>query len=108
MFYFFPVGVAHAEAAAASAGPSAIVSLLPLILLFVIFYFLLIRPQQKKVKEHKNMLGMIQKGDTTVTTGGIHGRITSVGEETVTMEVADNVRIKVSKEAVAQRKPQDG
>lgn len=78
----------------------------PLIILFVIFYFLLIRPQQKRAKEHKVMLSQVQKGDNVVTTGGIHGRVTSVNEDTISVEVAENVKIKISKEAIAARKSQ--
>ncbi|MBZ0220766.1 MAG: preprotein translocase subunit YajC [Candidatus Methylomirabilis sp.] len=81
-------------------------SIAPLIILFVIFYFLLIRPQQKRAKEHKQMISALQKGDSVITSGGIHGRITAVNEDTVTVEVSEGVRIKVSKEAVTVRKPQ--
>ncbi len=89
-----------------SPGMSGLLNIAPLILLFVVFYFLLIRPQQKRAKEHKEMLQNIQKGDNVVTTGGIHGKVTSVAEDTITVEIADNVRIKVSKEAISIRKPQ--
>ncbi|MBI5587190.1 MAG: preprotein translocase subunit YajC [Deltaproteobacteria bacterium] len=78
----------------------------PLIILFVIFYFLLIRPQQKRAKEHKAMLSQVQKGDNIITTGGIHGRVTSVNEDTISVEVAENVKIKISKEAITARKQQ--
>jgi preprotein translocase subunit YajC len=96
--------VAYAQEAAPSASPIA--SLMPLILLFVIFYFLLIRPQQKKAKEHRAMVTKLAKGDNVVTTGGLHGRITSVSEDSVTMEVAENVRVKITRDAVAVRKSQ--
>ncbi len=104
MYYIFPVAVAYAEQAS-SPGASGIASILPLLILFAIFYFLLIRPQRNKMKEHKEMIGKLSQGDNVITNGGIHGRITSVGEETVTMEVADNVKVKVSKEAVTSRQP---
>ncbi|MBI1910992.1 MAG: preprotein translocase subunit YajC [Deltaproteobacteria bacterium] len=81
-------------------------SIAPLVILFVIFYFLLIRPQQKKAKEHKQMLSGIQKGDSVITNGGIHGRVVSVNEETITVEIADNVKVKFAKDAIAMRKPQ--
>jgi len=81
-------------------------SIAPLIILFVIFYFLLIRPQQKRAKEHKQMISAIQKGDQVVTTGGMHGRVASVNEDTVSVEVAEGVKVKVSKEAISVRKPQ--
>jgi preprotein translocase subunit YajC len=68
--------------------------------IFVIFYFLLIRPQQKKQKELKSMLDSIAYGDTIVTTGGIHGRVTGLSESVITLEIADKVRIKISRGAV--------
>lgn len=78
----------------------------PLIILFVIFYFLLIRPQQKRAKEHKEMLSKVAKGDNVITTGGIHGRVTSVNEDTLTVEIAENTRIKISKDSITARKAQ--
>ncbi|MDY6903750.1 MAG: preprotein translocase subunit YajC [Thermodesulfobacteriota bacterium] len=75
--------------------------LVPLILIFVIFYFLLIRPQQKKTKEHQEMVNNLKKGDPVITNGGIHGRLTAVDDATVTVEVADRVRIKVSRQSIA-------
>ena len=68
--------------------------------IFVIFYFLLIRPQQKKQKELKAMLESLAYGDTVVTTGGIHGRVTGLSETVITLEIADKVRIKVSRAAI--------
>ena len=68
--------------------------------IFVIFYFLLIRPQQKKQKELKAMLDSLAYGDTVVTTGGIHGRVTGLSEAIITLEIADKVRIKVSRAAI--------
>jgi preprotein translocase subunit YajC len=76
-------------------------SLLPLILIFVIFYFLLIRPQQKKAKEQKNMIDNLKKGDKIVTSGGIYGVIEAVGSNTVTLKVGENVKIKLGKPYVA-------
>ena len=76
-------------------------SLLPLILIFVIFYFLLIRPQQKKAKEQKNMIDNLKKGDKIVTSGGIFGVIEAVGTNTVTLKVGENVKIKLGKPYVA-------
>ncbi len=72
----------------------------PLILMgamFAIFYFLLIRPQQKKNKEHRQMLSNLRKGDRIVTSGGIHGRITGMDEHTLTVQIAEKVRVKVSR-----------
>jgi len=76
-------------------------SFIPLILMFVIFYFLLIRPQQKKSKEHREMISNIKKGDRVVTSGGIHGEVTHVGETTMTLKIADKVRIKLARGNVA-------
>ena len=79
-------------------------SLQPLILMgamFAIFYFLLIRPQQKKNKEHRQMLSNLRKGDRVVTSGGIHGRITGMDENTLTVEIAEKVRVKVTRGNVA-------
>ncbi|HBG46898.1 MAG TPA: preprotein translocase subunit YajC [Deltaproteobacteria bacterium] len=81
-------------------------SIAPLIILFVIFYFLLIRPQQKRAKEHRQMMAAVQKGDNIVTSSGIHGKVVTVNEDTVMVEIADGVKIKMSKESVAVRKPQ--
>jgi preprotein translocase subunit YajC len=72
-----------------------LISLMPLVLMFVIFYFLLIRPQQKKTKEHREMVNTLKKGDRVITSGGIYGRITSLDDTTLTLEIADKVRIKI-------------
>jgi len=74
---------------------------IPLILMFGIFYFLLIRPQQKKAKQHQEMINALKKGDKVITSGGIHGRITAVNDTTITLEIADKVRIKVARGNVA-------
>lgn len=84
--------------AAAGGGLGAFV---PIILMFVIFYFLLIRPQQKKAKEHQEMITNLKKGDRVITSGGIHGQITSLDETTVTIEIAEKVRIKVTRGTLA-------
>ncbi len=73
----------------------------PLILMFAIFYFLLIRPQQKKSKQHKALLSSIKKGDRIVTSGGLHGVITGVDTDVVTMEIAPKIRVKVSRGSVS-------
>ena len=77
-------------------------SLIPIILMFVIFYFLLIRPQQKKSKEHREMINRLKKGDRIITSGGLHGRVTAVSETTMTVEIADKVRVKVARGNVGQ------
>ena len=68
--------------------------------IFVIFYFLMIRPQQKKQKDLKTMLDKLAYGDAVVTTGGIHGRVTGLSDSVITLEIADKVRIKVSRGAI--------
>ncbi len=105
MLFLSPVAVAFAQGGAAK-GPSGIMSIAPLIVLFVIFYFLLIRPQQKKAKAHKEMLTQVAQGDNIITTGGIHARVTAVSDETLTIEISNNVRVKISKTAVSVRKAQ--
>lgn len=88
--------------AAGGQGAGGFASLIPIILMFVIFYFLLIRPQQKKSKEHREMISHLKKGDRIVTTGGLHGRVTATGEQTMTVEIADKVRVKISRGSVSQ------
>lgn len=73
----------------------------PLILMFAIFYFLLIRPQQKKAKHHKQLLASIKKGDRVVSSGGLHGVVTGITDEVVTMEIAPKIRVKVSRNSIA-------
>jgi preprotein translocase subunit YajC len=74
---------------------------IPLILMFAIFYFLLIRPQQKKAKQHREMIASLKKGDRVVSSGGLHGVITGISDDVVTMEIAPKVRVKVSRGSVA-------
>ena len=74
-----------------------ILSLLPLVIIFFIFYFLLIRPQQKKAREHKKFLDALEKGQEVMTAGGIIGKITGLTDKVITLEVADNIKIKVSR-----------
>ncbi|MDI6850494.1 MAG: preprotein translocase subunit YajC [bacterium] len=81
-------------------GGSFLVSLLPLILIFVIFYLLLILPQSRYEKKRKEMLASLRKGDRVVTTGGIIGTIQKIDENVITLKVADNVNIKIEKQAV--------
>jgi len=83
-------------------GPSALTSFLPIILIFAVMYFLMIRPQQKKQKEHQSMLQAIQKGDKVQTNGGIIGTVTGQDQETLTVEIAPQVRVKVGRSFVAR------
>lgn len=92
------VSDAYAQAGGQQSDP--IMSFLPLIFLIIVFYFLLIRPQQKRQKEHKQMTEALSKGDEAVTRGGIAGKITKVGENFLEMEVAENTVIKVQRAAI--------
>ncbi len=91
--------------AAPAAEPNAWAGLLPMVILFVVFYFLLIRPQQKKAKEHTRMVEELSKGDEVVTAGGILGKIRKVGENFIDLEVANNVTLTVQKQHVSQLMP---
>ena len=94
------IGTAFAQTAGASAqGGESLMGMLPIILMFVILYFLMIRPQMKKAKEHRAMVDALQKGDEVVAVG-ILGRISKVSDNFVTLEVAPNVAIQVQKSAV--------
>ncbi len=83
----------------------ALTSFLPLIVIFVIFYFLLIRPQSKKAKEHKQMVEALAKGDEVVTNGGILGKIVKIGDNFVALEVAEGMQVKVQRSAVSTLMP---
>jgi preprotein translocase subunit YajC len=91
------------QGGAGQGGAGGISSFIPLILMFVIFYFLLIRPQQKRTKEHRQMISDLKKGDRIVTSGGIHGRITGLDDQTLTVEIADKVRVKVTRSNVGAK-----
>ena len=96
------MNIAYAMGNQAASGSSGqIMAFLPLILLFAVFYFLLIRPQQKRAKTHKQFIENLKKGDRVVTSGGMYGTITGVTDDSVTVEVAEKVRIRILKSAVA-------
>ena len=99
------IGIAYAmgQGGGAGGGAGGFSGFIPLILMFVIFYFLLIRPQQKKTKEHRQMISDLKKGDRIITSGGLHGRITGLDESTLTVEIADKVRVKVARGNVGAR-----
>jgi preprotein translocase subunit YajC len=100
------VSDAHAvDPAPAGGAAGGFMSFLPLIIIFVIFYFLLIRPQSKRAKEHREMVAKLAKGDEVVAGGGILGRVTDVSESFITVEIADGVAIKVQRHAVTQVLP---
>jgi len=95
-------GIAWAQGAGgAGAGPGPLVNLMPIALMFVILYFLMIRPQQKRAREHETMVQNLKRGDDVVTTGGIHGRIQSIADKILTVEIAPNVRIRLDRDQVA-------
>ena len=87
--------------AADSAPEGSLTQLIPLVLIMVIFYFLLIRPQQKRAKEHRGMVEALKKGDKVLTNGGVYGKVMDVKENILTVEIADGVRIKMQRDAVA-------
>lgn len=98
------ISAAHAQDAATAMGePSMTSGLLPLLLIFVVFYFLLIRPQQKKFKQHQEMVNAVAKGDKIVTSGGIVGTVTKVEEDKdlAHVEIADGVKVKVVRSTIA-------
>jgi preprotein translocase subunit YajC len=102
---------AYAQAAGAAQGGSttgAIVSLLPLVLIFVVFYFLMIRPQQTRMKALQQALGAVKKNDTVVTAGGLIGKVTKVDESEVEIELAKDVRVRAVKATLAEVRPLGG
>ena len=95
------IDFAYAMTGGSGAQGGGLGAFVPLILMFAIFYFLLIRPQQKKAKLHKAMLSAVKKGDRVVSSGGLHGVITGLTDDVVTMEIAPKVRVKVSRGSIA-------
>lgn len=85
-----------------SGQPSPFLQFLPLILLFFVFYFMIIRPQQKKQKDHADLLSKLDKNDEVVTVGGVHATVVSVGDKTVILRIADNVKIEIEKGSITQ------
>ncbi len=94
----FAMGASGGGAAGQAGG---LAGFLPIIILFAIFYFLLIRPQQKKAKEHRDMIGNLKKGTRIITSGGIYGTIISIDDTTIGLEIAEKVKIKISRGNVA-------
>ena len=97
--------IQNAWAQSADSQQPGFAGFLPLIILFVVFYLFLIRPQMKKQKEHSKMVRSLTKGDEAVTNGGLLGRITEVGSNFVKLEVSDNMEVKVQKHAISQVMP---
>jgi preprotein translocase subunit YajC len=97
----FAMAGAPGGAGGADGGMAAFQQFIPLIFMFAIFYFLLIRPQKKKSLEHKAMLESIKKGDNVITAGGVHGTVYAVDNDLVLLDVANNVNIKITKGYIA-------
>jgi preprotein translocase subunit YajC len=104
------ISTAYAQAAGGAPGGFDIVSLMPLVLIFVVFYFLLIRPQQKKAKQHRDMVDALKKGDQVVTAGGILGRVAKVepAENLVMVEIAQGVQVRVARHTISDIVPKPG
>ena len=98
------MNIAHAMGnmggGAGQGGSGQLMAFLPLILLFIVFYFLLIRPQQKKAKTQKQFLENLKKGEEVVTSGGLYGKITGITNDTITLEIAEKIRVKVLKSSI--------
>ena len=97
----FNIAYAMGQGGTGGEGAGGFAGFIPLILMFVIFYFLLIRHKKKRTKEHRAMVSNLKKGDRIVTSGGIHGRITGMDDQTLTVEIADKVRVKVARANVS-------
>jgi preprotein translocase subunit YajC len=97
----FFIANAYAQAAAPGPAPNPLLSFLPLLILFGVFYFMLIRPQMKRAKEQRAMIAALAKGDEVLTNGGLLGRIEDIAEQFVTLEVAPNVVVKLQKQAIS-------
>jgi preprotein translocase subunit YajC len=94
-------GIAYAAQAPSGAG--GLSAFMPIVILFVIFYFILIRPQQKRAKEHQSTLEALKPGDTVITNGGIYGTVIKIDDHVVTLQCSDKVRIKVVKKAISSK-----
>ncbi|HSV70293.1 MAG TPA: preprotein translocase subunit YajC [Methylibium sp.] len=102
---FISEAFAQTAPAAASGGESSLLTMLPLLLMFVVLYFIMIRPQMKRQKEHKAMIDALAKGDEIVTAGGVVGRVAKLGESYVDVEVAKGIELQVQRTAVVQVLP---
>jgi len=97
--------ISPAYAQQAAQQPNVLMQFLPLVFLVVLFYFMLIRPQMKRSREHRDMLGKLAKGDEVITSGGLTGVVRDLGENFITVEIADNVAVKMQKSAIASVLP---
>ncbi len=95
------ISLAHAQTAGAAADPTGgLMGILPMVLMFVVLWFIMIRPQMKKAKEHKALLEALAKGDEVVTQGGLCGRVTKIGDNYITVEIATGTEVVVQKPAI--------
>ena len=99
------ISTAYAQTAAGGDMSSSLMSMLPLVLMFVVLYFIMIRPQMKRQKEHKSMLDALAKGDEVATSGGLIGKVTRLGDSLLGIEVANGVEVQVQRHAVVQVLP---
>lgn len=99
------ISSAYAQAAAGGDTQSTLLGMLPLVLMFVVLYFVMIRPQMKKQKEHKNMIEALAKGDEVVTAGGLIGKVAKIGDAYIGVELANGVEVQMQRSAVAQVLP---
>ena len=99
------ISTASAQAQGAPGQPSALMQFLPLVLIFIVFYFLLIRPQTKRAKEHRAMVAALETGAEVVTSGGILGKVVELGEQYLTVEIANGVQVKVQRQTITQILP---
>ena len=102
---FIPQAYAQTSGAAPQGAAGFLVSVFPLVLIFIIFYFLLIRPQQRRMKQHQSMIGAVKVRDTVVTGGGLVGKVTKVDEAEVEVEIAPNVRVRAIKGTLSEVRP---
>jgi len=104
--FLIPVAQAQGTGAAGTASPPGVLAAIwPLFVLLPLFYFMLLRPQMKRAKEAREMLGKLAKGDEVVSSGGLAGRITTIGENYITLEIADKVEVKLQKSAIGSVLP---
>jgi len=104
MFESIAYALGQSPQAQGQEAPNPLINLAPIVIMFAIFYILLIRPQQKKQKEHDNMVSGLKKNDEVITAGGVHGTIVNVKDDTFILRVDDNVKLEVSKSAITTLK----
>ena len=96
------IASAYAQGAGATAGGGFFVQILPLLLIFVVFYFLLIWPQQKKMKAHRDMIANLRRGDKVITGGGLHATVAKIEDEVAVLEIANGVRVKAARHTISE------